>query len=149
MKLIHTADLHLDSPMTAHLSIEKAKQRREELRRNFGRLAEEGERLGVDCILISGDLFDEKAPSKRSRKYVLDVIAEHPALRFFYLSGNHDGKEVLSEVGKLPDNLFLFDENWTTYTPFPGLTITGSTHPDASTLNALPESFCNILLLQF
>ena len=31
MKLIHCADLHLDSPLSAHLTREQAKERRQEL----------------------------------------------------------------------------------------------------------------------
>ena len=148
MKLIHCADLHLDSPMTARLSDQKSRLRREEIRQNFRRLVEEGAANGVGIFLIAGDLFDEKTPTKKSRKYVLDVISSHPDLLFYYLSGNHDGKETLQEVSPiLPANLFLFDEGWTTYTPAPGLTITGSTKPDAETLDALPTDSCNILML--
>lgn len=147
MKLIHTADLHLDSPMTTHFSPEKAKLRRDELRVNFRRLVEAAESFGVSCLLISGDLFDEKTPTKRSRKYVLEVIAAHPNLSFFYLAGNHDGKEALEEVAKIPDNLFLFGEGWTTCEPAPGLTITGSTSPDPDALAPLPKDSCNILML--
>lgn len=148
MKLIHCADLHLDSRMTANLSGAKPALRREEIRQNFRRLVEEGERAGVGIFLVAGDLFDEAVPTKRSRKYVLDVIAAHPNLLFYYLSGNHDGKETLQEVSPvLPENLFLFGEDWTTYTPVAGLTITGSIRPDPETLSPLPADSCNLLLL--
>ena len=148
MKLIHCADLHLDSPMTARLSDQKARLRREEIRQSFRRLVEEGEAKGAEIFLIAGDLFDEKTPTKRSRKYVLDVIAAHPSVRFYYLSGNHDGKETLQEVSPtLPENLVLFGEDWQTDCPVPGLTITGSVKPDPETLMPLPEDSCNILLL--
>ena len=38
MKLIHCADLHLDSHMTTHLSKERAKERKAELLATFERM---------------------------------------------------------------------------------------------------------------
>ena len=60
MKLIHCADLHLDSPMESNLSSEQARERKNEILSTFAkivRLADEG---GVSAILISGDLFDTR-----------------------------------------------------------------------------------------
>ena len=58
MKIIHCADLHLDSGLQTHLSREKAGMRRDELLSNFGRLAEYASENGVEIVLIAGDLFD-------------------------------------------------------------------------------------------
>ena len=38
MKMIHCADLHLDSKMESNLSAEKARERREELLQTFERM---------------------------------------------------------------------------------------------------------------
>ena len=95
MKLIHCADLHLDSPMEANFSAEKAKERKAEILATFSkmvRLAAEG---GVAAILIAGDLFDSDHITKRTERYVLDLMASYPELAFFYLAGNQDRKSVV------------------------------------------------------
>lgn len=95
MKIIHCADLHLDSRLSANLDRERAKQRRGELLQNFSRLAQYAQEEGVEAVLIAGDLFDRDAVSALARNTVLSVIEAHPQIRFFYLRGNHDGGDCL------------------------------------------------------
>ena len=57
LKLIHAADLHLDSPF-AGLSPERAAQRRQEQRQLVRNLADLAAQEQVDLVLLSGDLFD-------------------------------------------------------------------------------------------
>lgn len=51
MKLIHCADLHLDSSMTTHLTKEKAKERKAELLASFNRMMEYADRENVSAVL--------------------------------------------------------------------------------------------------
>ena len=51
MKLIHCADLHLDSPMEANLSTEKARERLKGLREFFRKIA----RCVAACVAIFKD----------------------------------------------------------------------------------------------
>ena len=53
MKMIHCADLHLDSKMESNLSAEKARERREELLQTFERMVEAAEAGRVRAILIA------------------------------------------------------------------------------------------------
>ncbi len=145
MKLIHCADLHLDSPMEANLSTEKARERKGEILSTFAktvRLAADG---GVDAILIAGDLFDSDHITKKTEKYVLDLIAAHPGLCFFYLSGNHDRGNALRTATDKPANLYTFDDGWQSYT-FGDVVITGSERPDVETLS-LDANALNIVLM--
>ena len=124
MRIIHCADLHLDSGLQTHLSREKARIRRDELLSNFGRLADYASENGVEIVLIAGDLFDRDRVSALTGNMVLSVIAAHPGIRFYYLRGNHDKADCLgrqtggqspdSKAG-FPDNLFLFGSRWKTY----------------------------------
>lgn len=57
MRLIHCADIHLDSRMNANLSKEKAKERRTELLHTFRRMVEYARTEGIEAILIAGDLL--------------------------------------------------------------------------------------------
>ena len=119
MKLIHCADLHLDSKLHTHLDRDRAKRRRDELLNNFERLAEYASRKGVEAVLIAGDLFDRDTVSALAKNTVLSVIKAHPDIRFYYLRGNHDTGDCLgtkeSGSGAAPANLFLFGNRWKTY----------------------------------
>ena len=106
MKLIHCADLHLDSRLNTHLGREQAKRRRDELLRNFERLAGYAEENGVEAVLIAGDLFDRDMVSALAKSTVLSVITAHPQIRFYYLRGNHDKGDYTDS--SRPRNLFLF-----------------------------------------
>ena len=145
MKLIHCADLHLDSPMESNLPTEKAKERKNEILSTFSKLVRIATENGVSAILIAGDLFDSNHITKKTEQYVLDLIASHPDLAFFYLAGNHDRGNALRLCDERPENLYTFDETWTSY-DFGNLVITGSERPDPDTLS-LSKSACNIVLM--
>ena len=110
MRLIHCADLHLDSRLNTHLGRRQAKRRRDELLRNFERLAGFAEENGVEAVLIAGDLFDRDTVSALAKSTVLSVIGAHPRIRFYYLRGNHDKGEY-TDSGS-PRNLFMFGNRW-------------------------------------
>lgn len=57
MKIIHCADLHLDSNMESNLSREQAMLRREELLETYEAMVAYGAANQVRVILIAGDLF--------------------------------------------------------------------------------------------
>lgn len=145
MKLIHCADLHLDSPMESSLPPAKARERRSELLSAFSGLVDLADRGGASAILIAGDLFDRVHTTRKTEQYVLNLITEHPNLYFFYLSGNHDSGHRLSETDEKPQNLLTFGNDWTTY-DFGDVMITGSEQPDPDRLT-LSADRLNIVLL--
>ena len=145
MKLIHCADIHLDSPMETNLSADKARERKLEIRSTFARLVRTAADEGVEAILIAGDLFDGARVTKSTENYVLDLIASHPMIDFFYLSGNHDQGSTLANTAQLPANLYTFGKLWSTYRRG-NVAITGAAVPDADTLSLNAEEV-NILLL--
>ena len=118
MKLIHCADLHLDSKLNTYLDRDRAKQRRDELLRNFERLVRHASENQVEAVLIAGDLFDRDKVSALAANTVLSVIREHPQIHFYYLRGKHDlgdclGNTVSGDKEAVP-NLFLFGNRWKT-----------------------------------
>ena len=145
MKLIHCADIHLDSPMETNLSADKARERKLEIRSTFARLVRTAADEGVEAVLIAGDLFDGARVTKSTENYVLDLIASHPMIDFFYLSGNHDQGSTLANTAQLPANLYTFGKLWSTYRRG-NVAITGASVPDADTLSLNAEDV-NILLL--
>ena len=58
MKLIHCADIHLDSPMQTHMTAQQASVRNTEMLQSFVRLTEFAQERAVRAVLIAGDLFD-------------------------------------------------------------------------------------------
>ena len=57
MKIIHCADLHLDSQMTANLTKEQARERKREIIRTFTRMVEYAEKTGVRVSNRSPDII--------------------------------------------------------------------------------------------
>ena len=111
MKMIHCADLHLDSKLNANLSKEKARERRTELLDTFSRLVRYASENEVKAVLIAGDLFDKKTVSATARNTVYGMIRSNPDICFYYLKGNHDDNAFF----EAPENLKLFGSGWTFY----------------------------------
>lgn len=121
MKIIHCADIHLDSKMTSNLSKEKAKERKFEILDTFLNMVEYGAEQGVKAILIAGDLFDGNNISANARNSVENCIRKHSEIDFYYLKGNHGGGDVfLNGLKAMPVNLKLFGDRWTTYELYSG-----------------------------
>ena len=151
MKIIHCADLHLDSRMESGLPPEKAGERRLELLRTFTRMVERAAEEKVEAVLLAGDLFDAGTVSGRAGSCVLDAVEEHPQITFYYLQGNHDRNGFLSDVRRLPDNLKTFGAGWTSYEQ-KEVTITGAelskdTPKDLMERLVLDQSRINIVML--
>ncbi len=115
VKIIHCADLHLDSRMTTHLTKEKAKERKAEILKTFLNMVEYAEENQVRAILIAGDLFDVGNISAVARNTVYNAVKEHPGIQFFYLRGNHDEGNSFLQTGEHPENLRLFSDSWCSY----------------------------------
>lgn len=149
-KIIHCADLHLDSKLHTNLDRERAKKRRDELLHNFERLAAYASDENVEAVLIAGDLFDRETVSALAKNTVLSVIRSHPAIRFYYLKGNHD----TAGFPDGPSNLFLFGNRWKTWSEgrdggiaVSGIELTGENGASAhSSLRLDPRAF-NIVMM--
>ncbi|MGN0165774.1 MAG: exonuclease SbcCD subunit D [Lachnospiraceae bacterium] len=115
MKIIHCADLHLDSRLTSNLGTEKAALRKNELLESFRKMVNYAVNEEVNAIIIAGDLFDTKSISATACNVVKDAIVNNPQIEFYYLQGNHDANSFLSRLDVTPSNLKLFGSNWTHY----------------------------------
>ena len=116
MKIIHCADMHLDSKMNGNLDREKAKERKYELLATFLRMVEYAVTEEVAAIIIAGDLFDTRNISVHTKNAVLEAISSNRQVDFYYIKGNHKGAdEFLEELEEVPENLKLFGDTWTEY----------------------------------
>ncbi len=112
MKIIHCADLHLDSKIESNLPPYKSRERKKEIIMAFCRMADFARENGVSVVIIAGDLFDTNRMLPATRDIVLGKICECREIDFLYLCGNHDAGKSLAECN-LPENLKLFSDKWT------------------------------------
>ena len=115
VKLIHTADLHLDSAFRSRFTKEEAENRRQKQLMAWKELLSFAVEKKVQGILIAGDLFDSPVVSHGTMDFFLSTIAEHPEISFFYLRGNHDTENTFRFQENLPKNLFLFSDKGKKY----------------------------------
>ena len=80
MKLLHIADLHLGSELSARLTAEKARRRKEELCTAFDRVVNYAKQEGVRAILLCGDAFDTAVPLRRDKQFFYGVIRHAPQI---------------------------------------------------------------------
>lgn len=115
MKIIHCADVHLDSKLSANLDERRAKLRREEILNTFLRMIDYAAEQDVAVVLIAGDLFDTRRVQASVRNAVESAIRKHSDIGFYLLRGNHDASGFLDALEELPENLKLFGAEWTKY----------------------------------
>ena len=112
MKIIHCADIHLGSRMNK-LPKDRAEERAIEIRTSFERLISYAKSEGIYTILLAGDIFDSDRPFKKDKEFFYSAVKRNSEITFFYLRGNHDGKESYTEE---IENLKTFGREWTSYT---------------------------------
>ena len=88
LKILHTGDIHLDSPF-ARLDARKAEIRREELRAVFSALFSYARTNGVDMILIAGDVFDREFVTRETLALMMREF-EMTNCPIIIAPGNHD-----------------------------------------------------------
>ena len=82
MKILHCADIHLDSAMTANLDKDKARERRSELLASFKDMVGYAVKECIGVIIIAGDLFDTRNISVGAKKEVYNIIINNPGITF-------------------------------------------------------------------
>lgn len=114
MKFIHCADLHLDSKIES-LPQEKSKIIKEETVLAFERLLRYAKDLGVQAVLVSGDMFDGVRILNKTKLRLENLFNAYYDIDIIYLSGNHDEENNINFDVK-SDNLKRFSSEWTKYT---------------------------------
>lgn len=108
MRVLHAADLHLDSPFRG-LSAGKARQRRQESRDLLRRLADLANDRRAELVLLSGDLFDGAQVYRDTLEHLTEALA---SIRcpVCIAPGNHDPHCAGSPYRTLrwPENVHIF-----------------------------------------
>ena len=127
MRVIHTADLHLDSRLSLNLDSTRAKERRKELLLSFANLCRYARDNRVDVVIIAGDMFDKDRVSLKALDYVATIMNEYKEIDFLYAPGNHDGSLDFKDLK--PDNLHIFKSSYNTIS-YKECNITGIAYND-------------------
>lgn len=114
-KFLHTADIHLDSPLRGLEKYEDApvEQIRQATRRAFDNLVDLAVAEKVSFLLIAGDLFDGEWKDYHTGLFFISRMARlrKEGIRVFLVSGNHDAISLISRTLQLPDNVIRFPGN--------------------------------------
>ena len=108
MRILHAADLHLDSAF-AGLAEEKAALLRQESRDILRRMVDWANDHAVDVMLLSGDLFDSDRMYSQTARTLAQALARFRG-RIFVSPGNHDFYAPGSGYDAVdwPENVHMF-----------------------------------------
>jgi len=108
VRVLHAADLHLDSAFEA-LSDAKAVQRRSEQRELLLKIADLAETSGARILLLAGDLLDSESPRMETVETFKQVFGSLK-IPVFISPGNHDYWSPRSPYAriKMPENVHIF-----------------------------------------
>jgi DNA repair exonuclease SbcCD nuclease subunit len=114
-KFIHTADIHLDSPLHRLASYEGAptEEVRQASRRAFENLIDVALGESVDAVLIAGDLFDGSWRDYNTGLYFVSQMQRLKTadIGVFIVAGNHDAAGRMTRSLPYPDNVHVFDHH--------------------------------------
>lgn len=112
MRFIHTADLHIDSPLRGLSRYEGAPldRLRGATRRALERLVDLAIEQQVDFVLIAGDLYDRDWQDFHTGLFVREQLVrlKSAAIAVFIVQGNHDAQSLMTRQIPWPDNVKVF-----------------------------------------
>jgi len=112
VKFIHTADIHLDSPLKGLEMYEDApvEEIRGATRHAFDNLIDLTIEEEVDFILIAGDLYDGDWKDYNTGLFFAARMGRlaRAGIKVFIVSGNHDAASQITKAMPLPGNVTLF-----------------------------------------
>lgn len=111
-KLLHTADIHLDSPLKsmALRNADLARKVQSATRTTLEKIIDLSLNERVEALLISGDLFDGAQRSAKTAAFLTEQFdrLRQSEIRVFLIKGNHDAENPISGDITLPNNVHVF-----------------------------------------
>lgn len=113
MRFIHTADIHLDSPLTGLSAYADAPVEllRTATREAFTNLVTEAISEKVDFLVVAGDLYDGTWRDHNTGIYFVKEMGRlnKAGISVYLLFGNHDAESEATKRLLLPSNVHTFD----------------------------------------
>ncbi|MBT2684350.1 DNA repair exonuclease [Bacillus sp. ISL-37] len=114
VKFLHTADLHLDSPMVGLRHLPKAIFHRlqESTFTALKNLTDAAIKHEVDFVVIAGDLYDAEDRSIRAQAVLRNEMGRlaDKGIKVYGIHGNHDHLGAKSVTIDFPDNVHIFSD---------------------------------------
>lgn len=111
MRLVHAADIHLDSPLRGLDRYDGAPSDdlRVATRRAFVNLIDYCLRESVDALFLAGDIYDGDWQDFNTGLFFVKQLARlrDGGIRVWAVLGNHDAASVITRQLRLPDNVTL------------------------------------------
>ena len=147
MKILHAADLHLDSPMSGLRAYEDApvEELRMATRTALGNLVDAAIAEEVALVLLAGDVFDGDWPDYGTGLHFAKEMgrlrdADIPVVMVL---GNHDAASKLTRSLPLPDNVIVLDTHAPQTLTFPesGIAVHGQSYATPELREDLSAAF--------
>lgn len=124
IKILHTADLHIDAPFSVCTPSERA-ARRDEQRQVLQDVCNICKQEKIHLLLIAGDLFDSDFVRADTPAFIAACFASIPDTHVFISPGNHDPYYERSpyRAAKFPDNVHIFTEETLSHIDIPSLNV--------------------------
>lgn len=111
-RFLHTADIHLDSPLRslALRDRELAGMVGLATRQAFSRIIDLALAEAVDAVLIAGDLYDGEQTSMKTARFIAEEFQrlDGAGIRVFLIRGNHDAMARITRELTFPPGVKLF-----------------------------------------
>lgn len=122
MKILHIADVHLDSPFSS-CDPKQSEKKRAELRENFASVLRKAKEAEVSLVLIAGDLFDYGFVTKKTADMLVTLFSNMPEVKIVISPGNHDAyiKGGVYRSIDFPENVYIFESEELSRFEFPEL----------------------------
>lgn len=111
VKIVHTADLHFDTPFNEVDDKQRAINK-EELREVFKNIINFCKEKQVDILLLAGDIFDNLTLNRETIYFLENVFNNIKETRVFISPGNHDpyNNNSFYKLIKWPENVYIFKD---------------------------------------
>ncbi|MFS2151454.1 metallophosphoesterase family protein [Rhizobium sp. Rhizsp42] len=113
-RFVHTADIHLDSPLKslALLNSELSELIGLATRRSFVQTIDLCLEERVDALIIAGDLYDGEQTSMKTARFLAEQLGrlDQAGIRTYIIRGNHDALSKITAQLVMPDSVRVFGE---------------------------------------
>jgi DNA repair protein SbcD/Mre11 len=113
VKLLHAADLHIDSPLRGLSAYEgaPAEELRTASRGALENLVDLARAESVDAVLLAGDIYDGDWLDYQTGLFFARQMSElgDADIPVYLISGNHDAQSAITKRLRLPENVHTLD----------------------------------------
>jgi DNA repair exonuclease SbcCD nuclease subunit len=109
IKILHTADIHFDTPFSG-MTPRQALKSKEELKQVFEKIIELTLGREIDILLIAGDVFDNLSVNKTTLYFIKNCFEKIKKVKVFISPGNHDpyNEKSFYSIVDWPSNVYIF-----------------------------------------